>query len=126
MSRTEKLTQLLKSLSGSTPDIEASALIDNDGLMIASALPQDVEDDSVAAMSSALLGLGERIAEELSRGDLELVMLRGDDGYVVLTRCGPDAVLTVMARKGAKLGLIFLDVNRTAKQLAAASLSARI
>lgn len=119
MSRTEKLTRLLRNLSTSTPDVEAAAIIDNDGLMIATSLGQDTDEDSVAAMSAALLGLGERISEELTRGDLEMVMLRGKDGYVVLTRSGPEAVLTVLARKKAKLGLIFLDMKRTSKEVAA-------
>jgi hypothetical protein len=39
----EELTDLLKDLEATTPDIEASAVVSVDGLMIASALPQDVE-----------------------------------------------------------------------------------
>ena len=54
MSRADTITKLIKQLAANTPDLEASAVIDNDGLMIASALGQDVDDDSVAAMSAAL------------------------------------------------------------------------
>lgn len=118
MSRPEMITKALKTLSNNTPDVEAAALIDNDGLMIASAMPADMDDDAVAAMSAALLGLSERIAKELGRGMFELVMLRGANGYSVLVRCGPNAVLTVLAGPKAKLGLIFLDINRTAADLA--------
>ncbi|MED5371368.1 MAG: roadblock/LC7 domain-containing protein, partial [Myxococcota bacterium] len=50
MSRAEQMMRQLKTLSNNTPDVEAAAVIDNDGLSIASALPQDVDDDSVAAM----------------------------------------------------------------------------
>ena len=118
MSRAEQIVKVIKTLATTTPDVEASAVIDNDGLVIASALPSDVEDDSVAAMSAAILGISERIAGELRRGLFELVMVRGGDGYLILTRCGPDAVLAIMASKNAKLGLIFLDVTRTAKEVA--------
>lgn len=117
MSRTEQISKLLKTLSTNTPDVEGAALIDNDGLMIASALGGDADEDSVAAMSAALLGLGERIVSELGRGSFELVMIRGTAGYIIMTRCGPDAVLAVLAASTAKLGLIFLDVSRTAKEL---------
>ncbi|MEL6343705.1 MAG: roadblock/LC7 domain-containing protein [Myxococcota bacterium] len=119
MSRAQKLNKLIRDLSTTTPDIEALALVDNDGLMMASSLPQDVEEDSVAAMSAALLGLSERIVGELGRGSFEQVMIRGDDGYGILTRCGPDAVLTVLTSKRAKLGLIFLDTKRAARELSA-------
>jgi hypothetical protein len=116
--RTEKLVTILKDLQGSTPDIEASALVSVDGLMIASALPQDVEEDRVAAMAAAMLSLGERSAAELARGDLEQVYVKGKDGYVLLISVGEEAVLTGLARKNAKLGLVFLDMNRTAEKLA--------
>ncbi len=117
MSRADQITKQLKTLSTTTPDVEATAVIDNDGLVIASALPQDIDDDSVAAMSAALLGIGERIVAELKRGSFELVMVRGDAGFLILSRCGPDAVLAVLAAKNAKLGLIFLDVTRASKEI---------
>ncbi len=116
-SETERLTYLLKDLEGASPDIEASAVVSVDGLMIASAMPEDVEEDRVAAMSAAMLSLGERTAKELSRGELSEVYVRGENGYVVLMASGENAVLTAMARKDAKLGLVFLDMKRAAEEV---------
>ncbi|HDN80731.1 MAG TPA: hypothetical protein ENG33_09750 [Chloroflexi bacterium] len=116
--RTEQIIQRLKELQASTPDIEASAVVSVDGLIIASALPADVEEDRVSAMSAAMLSLGERISSELGRGTLNQVYIKGDEGYVVLMSVGEDAVLTVLARKEAKLGLLFLDMRRAADDLA--------
>ncbi len=118
-SRTELLVDRLRDLQASTPDIEASAIVSVDGLIIASALPVSVEEDRVSAMSAAMLSLGERIASELGRGVLNQVYVKGNDGYVILMSVGEEAVLTVLARKEAKLGLIFLDMRRTAEDLAA-------
>jgi predicted regulator of Ras-like GTPase activity (Roadblock/LC7/MglB family) len=101
----------------STPDIEASAVVSVDGLIMASSLPASVEEDRVSAMSAAMLSLGERISSELGRGMLEQVYIRGDDGYVILTSIGEEAVLTALARKEAKLGLVFLDMRRAAEDL---------
>ena len=115
--RTQQMIERLRSLRLSTPDVEASAVVSIDGLPIASDLPSDVEEDRVSAMSAAMLSLGDRIATELSRGILEQVYIRGDDGYVFLTSVGEDAVLTVLARKEAKLGLIFLDMKRVVEDL---------
>jgi len=78
-----------------------------------------VEEDRVSAMSAAMLSLGERIASELGRGLLNQVYVRGDRGYVLLMSVGEEAVLTVLAREEAKLGLIFLDMRRTAEDLVA-------
>lgn len=117
-SRTERLTDALRAMQSSTADIEASAVVSVDGLIIASALPAGSEEDRVAAMSAAMLSLGERIAHELGRGQLEQVYVRGDKGYVILKSVGEEAVLTVLARANAKLGLIFLEMDRAVKQLA--------
>ena len=117
-SRTELMVSRLRDLQAGTPDVEASAVVSVDGLIMASSLPASVEEDRVSAMSAAMLSLGERISSELGRGVLDQVYIRGDQGYVILMAVGEDAVLTVLARKDAKLGLIFLDMKRTAEDLA--------
>jgi predicted regulator of Ras-like GTPase activity (Roadblock/LC7/MglB family) len=116
-SRTELMVQRLREMQASTPDIEAAAVVSVDGLIMASSLPAGVEEDRVSAMSAAMLSLGERIATELGRGILDQVYIRGQDGYIVLMSVGEEAVLTVLARAQAKLGLLFLDARRTAEDL---------
>jgi predicted regulator of Ras-like GTPase activity (Roadblock/LC7/MglB family) len=116
-SRSEMMVDRLRDLQASSPDIEASAVISVDGLSIASALPQEVEEDRVSAMSAAMLSLGERISSELGRGSLEQVYIKGEKGYVILMSVGDEAVLTALAREQAKLGLILLDMRRAAEAL---------
>jgi len=116
-SRTQLMVDRLRELQASSPDIEASAIVSVDGLTIASALPREVEEDRVSAMSAAMLSLGERIANELGRGTLEQVYIKGEKGFVVLMSVGEEAVLTALAREQAKLGLIFLDMRRATEDL---------
>ena len=116
-SRTEIMVERLRDMQASTPDIEASAVVSVDGLIMASSLPAGVEEDRVSAMSAAMLSLGERIASELGRGTLDQVYIRGDSGYVILMSVGEEAVLTALALEQAKLGLIFLDMRRAAADL---------
>ncbi len=116
-SRTQKLIDRLREMQSSSPDIEGSAIVSVDGLSIASALHQGVEEDRVSAMSAAMLSLGERIASELGRGVLDQVYIKGNNGYVILQSVGDEAVLTIMARKQAKLGLILLDMRRAVEDL---------
>ncbi len=84
---------------------------------MASSLPVGIEEDRVSAMSAAMLSLGERIAGELGRGSVEQVYIRGEKGYVILMAVGEEAVLTVLAREQAKLGLLFLDMRRAVESL---------
>lgn len=118
MSRVDRLTSSLYELQSSAVDIEATAIVSVDGLIIASALPTDAGEDRVAAMSAAMLSLGERIAMELGRGSLEQVYVKGNQGYVILMSVGEEAVLTVLAHERAKLGLVFLEMRRACEALA--------
>lgn len=118
-SRTDKMVDRLRDLQASSPDVEASAVVSVDGLTMASALPAEVEEDRVAAMSAAMLSLGERIAGELGRGNLDQVYIRGKGGFVILMAIGSEAVLTVLAKSQAKLGLLFLDMRRATEDLLA-------
>lgn len=61
-SRTELMVSRLRDLQAGCSDIEASAVVSVDGLIIASALPADVQEDRVSTMSAAMLSLGERMA----------------------------------------------------------------
>jgi predicted regulator of Ras-like GTPase activity (Roadblock/LC7/MglB family) len=116
-SRADQMVERLRNMQAAAPDIEASAVVSVDGLIMASALQQGVEEDRVSAMSAAMLSLGERISTELGRKGLEQVYIKGSKGCIVLTSVGEEAVLTAMARQEAKLGLIFLEMRRAAEDL---------
>lgn len=116
-SRADQMVDRLRNMQAAAPDIEASAVVSVDGLIMASALQQGVEEDRVSAMSAAMLSLGERISNELGRAGLEQVYIKGDAGSIILTSVGEEAVLTAMARQDAKLGLIFLEMRRAAEDL---------
>jgi len=116
-SRAEQMVERLRAMQAAAPDIEASAIVSVDGLIMASALQQGVEEDRVSAMSAAMLSLGERISSELGRKGLEQVYIKGDKGSIVLTSVGTEAVLTALGRQDAKLGLIFLEMRRAAEDI---------
>lgn len=118
ISKYDALNTILQSLSASSGDIEASAVVSADGLLMASNFPAGMDEERMAAMAAALLAIGERASNELGRGKLEQVFVRGADGFVVMMSAGQDGVLTVMCNKLAKLGLIFLDMNRAAAEIA--------
>ncbi|MDX2163542.1 MAG: roadblock/LC7 domain-containing protein [bacterium] len=116
-SRTEQLIQRLRDLQANSENVEAAAIVSVDGLPLASSLPGGYEEDRISAMSAAMLSLGERISTELGRGDLQQVYVKGENGYIILNAIGEEAVLTVLARKEAKLGMIFLEIGRSVQAL---------
>lgn len=118
MSRTDDLNRVLRQLQSGSSEVEASALVSEDGLMIASALPQHLDELRIAAMSATLVSLGMRAAHELARGTLEQVLVRGPSGSAVMMAAGSGTMLLVLATRDAKLGLIFLDMTKAVKDIA--------
>jgi len=116
--RPKALQKVLSALNSTSTDIQASSLVSLDGLIIASALLINVDEEVVGAMSAAMLSFGGRVAEEFARGTLEQILIKGENGYVLLTRAGDDAALCVITNNGAKLGLIFLECKRAAARIA--------
>lgn len=119
-SRSSRLDRILAELVGQVPEIEAASVVSFDGLAMASALPPSMDEDRVAAMSAALLSLGERAAEGLGRGTLSQVYVEGEGGTVFLISADDEAVLVAVAAKGAKVGLMLFEVRRAAAAVAEA------
>lgn len=117
MTKADDLAAALERFLDVSTDVEAAAVVSGDGLPIASALPPHVEEDRLAAMSAALLTLGERAATGLGKGALGQVYVEGDQGHVVLMAAGDDAVLVTVTSPRAKVGLILFEMRQTARRV---------
>ena len=111
---------ILQNFVSGTENVQGAALVSPDGLPLASILPGGMDEERTSAMSAAMLSLGERIGQELARGNVERIFVEGDNGYGVLVGCGDDAVFLVLASPAAKQGMLMLDIKRTVSELKAA------
>ena len=116
--RARRMQDALENLVSGTPDVTGCALVSDDGLIIGSVLNAEADEESVGGMASVLLSLGSRVGMELDLGDLEQVMIRGAKANALMVQAGDGALLLVLMSRKAKLGLVFLDVKRTANELA--------
>ena len=112
--RAARLDRALAELLAQAPELEAASVVSFDGLAMASRLPSGMDEDRVAAMSAALLSLGEKAAQGLGRGDLSQVYVEGESGTVFLVSADDEAVLVAVAAAGAKAGLMLYEVRRAA------------
>ncbi|MDQ3982935.1 MAG: roadblock/LC7 domain-containing protein [Actinomycetota bacterium] len=119
MTKADLLALALDDFLAVSSEVEAAAVVSADGLPMASALPPHVEEDRLAAMSAALLTLGERAASELGKGALAQVFIEGPKGHVILMAAGPDSVLVSVTAHGAKVGLVLFEMRRIAERVAA-------
>lgn len=116
--KSERICELLRALRLSTPEIIGATVVSSEGFIVASVLPNEVDEDVIAGMVASLLGIGERIASNLLSAQMEQVYVRAAKGYVVVNACGPDSALVLLVTREAKLGLIFLELKRTVADLA--------
>jgi predicted regulator of Ras-like GTPase activity (Roadblock/LC7/MglB family) len=113
-----RLVAVLADLLRQVPELEAAAVVSVDGLPMACALPPALDEDQVAAMSAALLSLGERAAAGLGRGALSQVYIEGEQGTVFLLSAQDEAVLVGVAGRAAKAGLMLYELRRAALAVA--------
>jgi len=116
-SREKQMEEMLKELRAESAGVEGAVLISSDAMPLASDLSNGLEEEVLSAMASALIAAGERVAKDLSRGDVEHLYLRGGDGDLVVARVNDDAVLACVVDHQAKMGITLLEVNRCAQRL---------
>lgn len=115
--RNRGLRTILRTLNTFSAEIEASATISTDGIMLASVLGPGTDGDRFGAMCASLLALAERAAHEIARGALKQVLVEGENGVMLLVNAGADAVLAVAARPTVNLGMVFIEARKTAARI---------
>ena len=113
----EQLTSVLKEMENKDPDIEGSLLLRTDGLVLASAVAEGIDRDLAAAMSASILNVGSRVLEELKKGTVENVIVRGSGGVVMVIAVSPEIVLGAIGKKDSNLGLMLVEMRRTAEKI---------
>lgn len=108
---------MLRGLHAALPEMEASAVISGDGLLVASVFDLKLDADLCAAMCAALLALAERASAETLRGDLRMVVVQGDSGVMLLVRTSGEQVLAAVVGAGANLGMTLNLVKKAAASL---------
>ena len=107
----DPLKSLLAQVVRRRPYIAALALISPGGRLWASAMPDGVEAESVAAMAAPVALLGRRVALEQLGSDMRQAYVEGEGGYAILRAIGEVAILLTIASADANLALVLHDVD---------------
>jgi predicted regulator of Ras-like GTPase activity (Roadblock/LC7/MglB family) len=117
--RSEILERTLRTLHAAVPGIIASVIVNIDGLLV-SAYPPGNDDNyvenptsspQVAAMAATLIGLAERTLGRLAQGELERLLMEGEEGVMVVYPAGR-AALAVLVAKDTKMGNVLYAAAR--------------
>ncbi len=114
----DAIKPILTRLNSVSKDIEASAIMSRDGHTLTSVLGNSVDPDRLGAMCASLLSLAEKTSKELDRGALKQVLIGGEKGSILLLHIGANAVLSIVAKAGANLGMVFVEAKKTATEIA--------
>lgn len=113
----EKLGVILQNLLSSSNYIEAAAIVSSDGSPIVTHLPSDMHEEHISTISAAVRSLGEQIGVELSTGTFKSFSVEGSNGSLILTSCGEDTVLLVLASKFVQPGQLLIEIKRSATEI---------
>jgi predicted regulator of Ras-like GTPase activity (Roadblock/LC7/MglB family) len=102
-------------------NIEASAVISKDGLVIASLLPEGMNEDDVGAMSAAMLSVANHSSHELIGGEFKQLLVKGEHGYIFINRVCDETVLTAVTKLDSCPDNVFLNLQQSADKLFALS-----
>jgi predicted regulator of Ras-like GTPase activity (Roadblock/LC7/MglB family) len=124
LTREERLENTLSSLFSAVEGIKATVVVNNDGLLVAAFPPGDEENPhenptsspQVAAMSATLIGLAERTLGRLAQGDLQRLLMEGEEGVMVVYPAGR-ASLAVLAEKDARMSYILFATKKAASEV---------
>ena len=113
----ESLTRVLREIMDKVRDIEGTLIVRNDGLVIASLIHEDLDKDLIAAMSASLLNVSLRVLEELKKGSVEDLVVKGEEGLIAVISINPEIVLAVIAKKAVNLGLLLLSMKKAKEKI---------
>ncbi|WP_202232410.1 roadblock/LC7 domain-containing protein [Actinacidiphila reveromycinica] len=109
----DELGRLLARLPEATGVLAATV----DGLVIAHEA-SDVHAETLAALSSAGLGIGLRLSDAAGDRSFRELLVRGEQGYVALYAAGPACVLTVLAGPRVNVGRLHMEARRSGAYVA--------
>jgi predicted regulator of Ras-like GTPase activity (Roadblock/LC7/MglB family) len=108
----ERVKDVLREVRRISPEVFGAAAVNMDGLILASLVPNELDEEFLGAVTATLLGAGEQISEGIMRSPMEQTYVKSEKGYVILNAVGKEAALAVLATDAIKLGLVFYELDR--------------
>ncbi|MHA1928236.1 MAG: roadblock/LC7 domain-containing protein [Candidatus Thorarchaeota archaeon] len=115
--REKELVELLMGLTNYA-DLDAIAVVSKQGVKLAyfATEESDADPDLMAAVSAALLVQGEMASIKLGLSELYEVVIRGKDGFVVLSHAG-DFLIMGSAKDLTSMGLAVTQMRKYAQEI---------
>ena len=97
--------------------VEVAVCVGRDGFVIDAASTREADIEAIGAMVSTVMGPAENVGHEIGLAEMDQAMMEYQDGIVMMTALGREALLAVVAEKDANLGNVRLQVRRQVPEL---------
>lgn len=113
-----ELMRQLENLESKT-DLEGTAIISKTGIRIASSDTASTVADVFSASPATLISLGTNISQGLNQGELRDIVVRGIEGFTIITVSSEDSnfMLITHSKKEASLGYYFNKINKSYREI---------
>ncbi len=112
-----QLKRLLTEFANNTP-ILGAAILSVEGLPLVSNFQAGTEEVAVAAMVAGIHSASEQAVQELRQGNLKSIIIEGDQGTIVIISIRGGYLLAITSPENVRLGLVFNDGKRVARNAA--------
>ncbi len=118
LSGIENITFALTSIQKILKELEmksstyASIVATSDGMPVTSAAHNYVNEVEASGVASSILALGEQTTETFKHEGLKRVLISAEEGTSILTQINSNLILLCVAPKKARLGLLFIEINK--------------
>jgi predicted regulator of Ras-like GTPase activity (Roadblock/LC7/MglB family) len=112
----QNLYKELEKLEGIS-DIIGTALVNRNGLLIASRLPRDIDDRKFCAMAATMFGAIETAASTIGNKLVNNLTLEFNDFQLIIMGVDEQLIMVSLLNLNTNLGLIFIEIEETIKKI---------
>ncbi|MFX0030075.1 MAG: roadblock/LC7 domain-containing protein [Candidatus Hermodarchaeota archaeon] len=98
-------------------DMIGVAVVNRNGLLIASRLPRDIDDRKFCAMAATMFGAIETAANTLESNVVNNLTVEFNDFQLIVMAVDEQAILVSLININTNLGLILIEIEETIKNV---------
>ena len=114
--KVQNLLKELEKLEGIS-DIIGTALVNRNGLLIASKLPRDIDNRKFCAMAATMFGAIETAASTIGSKYVDNLTVEFNDFQLIIMGADEQLILVSLLNLNTNLGLLFIEIEETIKNV---------
>lgn len=117
ISRTDRMREVLGRVLESNRDLQGLIIASKEGLVISSAISEELDEEKVAALSTAIDESALRAVKEFNRSEPLEIIVKSKDGIFFIFSVGENMLLTAVTRPTIRIGLLLIDLRNAVNEI---------